>query len=63
MQQLGLKQILFLHAFTGCDSTSALFQTSKLGFVKLCKKHPGIRRAAEVFDNPSSSQAHVEEAG
>ena len=33
-----LKDILFLHAFTGCDSTSATFQRCKLGFVKIYPK-------------------------
>lgn len=63
MQQLGLKEMLFLHAFTGCDSTSATFRRSKQGFIKLYQKHPEIRKAAEVFHNPSSLHAEVEKAG
>ncbi|KAJ8880907.1 hypothetical protein PR048_017380 [Dryococelus australis] len=42
MQQNGLNEILFLHAFTGCDTTSAAFRRSKLGFTKLYKKKTRI---------------------
>ena len=35
LQQLGLKDILFLHAFSGCDTTSSVFSKSKVGFLKL----------------------------
>lgn len=63
MQQLGLEEIMFLHAFTGCDSTSAAFRKSKLALIKLYKKCPEIRRAAKVFHNCSSPHADVEEAG
>src|SRR5688572_11493360 len=63
MQQLGLKDILFLHAFTGCDTISAAFRKSKVGFIRLYQKHPDIRKAAEFFSSPFSSQAGVGEAG
>ncbi|KAJ8884191.1 hypothetical protein PR048_016048 [Dryococelus australis] len=59
MQHQVLNEILFLHAFTGCDTPSAAFRRSKLGFTKLYNKHQDIRRATEV----SSTPAVVELAG
>lgn len=63
MQTLGLKDILFLHAFTGCDTTSAAFRKSKIGFVKNYQKYPDIREAAAVFSDPTSSHDEVWQAG
>ena len=37
MQHLGMKDILFLHTFTGCDTTSAAFRKSKVAFIKIYK--------------------------
>lgn len=63
LQQLKLDDLLFLHAFTGCDTTSSPFRKSKLFFFKLYEKSPEVQNAAKVFSSPSSSQAEVEEAG
>lgn len=63
LQQLGLRHILFLHAFTGCDTTSAAFRKGKVRFVKLYQKSAHIQNYAEVFTNPTSSQSDIEEAG
>ncbi|GBN69913.1 hypothetical protein AVEN_50328-1 [Araneus ventricosus] len=44
-----VKDILFLHAFSRCDSTSAIFRQGKTKFTELLDKDAGIRKAAEVF--------------
>lgn len=59
----GLRDILFLNAFTGCDTTSAAFRKSKLGFIKLYLKSPDVQGTAAVFSDPSSTKDDVEEAG
>lgn len=63
LQTQGLRDILFLHAFTGCDTTSAAFRKSKLGFIKLYLKSPDVQGAAAVFSAPSSTKDDIEEAG
>ena len=39
--------LLLLRAFTGCDSTSAAYRKSKVGFVKMYQKSKIIQYAAE----------------
>lgn len=63
MQQQGFEHILFLHSFTGCDTTSATLRRSKVGFSKLYLKSQIIKEAAVTFYNPSSTHGEVEEAG
>ncbi|KAL4104439.1 hypothetical protein QTP88_019740 [Uroleucon formosanum] len=47
--------ILFLHAITGCDTTSALYQRSKTKVFKLFEKCQDLVDYAEVFKNIDSS--------
>jgi hypothetical protein len=63
LQQQGFKDVLFLHAFTGCDTTSSAFRKSKLAFAKLYLKSPEVQKAAAVFSDPSSTTAQVQKAG
>lgn len=63
MQQSGFEHILFLHSFTGCDTTSSTLRKSKVGFSKLYLKSEIVKKAAVAFYNPSSTHAEVEEAG
>lgn len=37
--------ILFVHAFSGCDTTSAFFNQAKLKFLKLLEKSTGTSRS------------------
>ena len=41
--------ILFLHAFTGCDTTSAFFSRGKLKFCELFAKSDDLHGFAEIF--------------
>lgn len=44
LQQLKLDDLLFLHAFIGCDTTSSPFRKSKLFFLKLYEKSPEVQK-------------------
>ena len=45
----GVKEnILFLHAFSGCDSTSALYMQGKMKFAKLMEKDSDLVQVAPV---------------
>uniref|UniRef100_A0A8D8WE27 Uncharacterized protein n=1 Tax=Cacopsylla melanoneura TaxID=428564 RepID=A0A8D8WE27_9HEMI len=63
MQRLGYENILFVHAFTGCDTTSSAFKKSKVIFCRLYLKSPDLKEAAAVFSDPSASQEDVHKAG
>ncbi|CAF2107409.1 unnamed protein product, partial [Rotaria magnacalcarata] len=63
LQQLGLKHILFIHAFTGWDTTSVAFRKGKINFLKLYKQQDNIQAAAKVFTDQDSSPLQIEEAG
>lgn len=39
----------FLHAFRGCDTTSAPFKKGKKTFVKTLQNHPDLDQLAQVF--------------
>ncbi|KAL1446574.1 hypothetical protein WDU94_012208 [Cyamophila willieti] len=54
--------MLFLHSFTGCDTTSSAFR-KKVIFCRLYLKSPEIQEAAAVFSNPHTSQEDVHKAG
>ena len=57
----GIKQhLLFLHAWSGSDTTSYVYGKSKKSFVKLLKKCDEIKTAAKVFSNPGSSQDEID---
>lgn len=43
------KHILFLQAFSGCDTTSALFKKGKLSIIKMFEKHSNLDQSAQVF--------------
>lgn len=43
--------ILFLHAFSGCDTTPAIFNQGKIKFLKLIKKYESLNEIIQVFKN------------
>lgn len=43
------EHILFLHALTGCDTTSALFNKGKLKVMTMFEKHPDLTHSAQIF--------------
>ncbi len=55
--------ILFLHAFSGSDTTSAFFRQGKLKFIRLMEKHEELKDLVAVFKEPSAESAKIAEAG
>ena len=55
--------ILFVHAFLGCDTTSRLFGIGKAAGLKLVKENETLREQAEVFRSVKSSNDQVIAAG
>ena len=54
--------ILFLHAFTGCDSTSAIFSKGKVAVVKLFRKCKVLQGVSKVFMNDKSTPEEIAKA-
>lgn len=50
--------VLFLHAITGCDTTSAFYRRGKTTVFKMFEKKD-LLQCAEVFKNSNSTQQHV----
>lgn len=57
------KHILFCHAFTGCDTTSALFNIGKLKLPSLFLKNISLRDHAEKFYDPEADPDSIADAG
>ena len=58
------RDLLFLHAFTGCDSTSRVFGIGKkAGFQRIIKVEKGIRDCSKAFCTPKQIQDVVETHG
>lgn len=55
--------ILFLHAFTGCDTTSAMYNVGKTKFMKKLNKNDELVKAAKLFKNKNLEQNVISEAG
>lgn len=58
------RDLLFLHAFTGCDSTSRVFGIGKKSvFQRIMKKENGLKSCSKVFCTPQQGQDVVETTG
>ncbi|KMQ87542.1 hypothetical protein RF55_13146 [Lasius niger] len=55
--------ILFLHAFSGCDTTSALFNKGKTAALKLLEKRQDLQVAAQVFNRIDASRESISSNG
>ncbi|GBL84449.1 hypothetical protein AVEN_117208-1 [Araneus ventricosus] len=44
--------ILFIHAMSGCDTISALFNYGKMKCVQTLKNNPDLLKVIEIFKNP-----------
>ena len=51
--------LLFIHAFSGCDSTSAIFGKGKVGFAKLFRKCNDLKMIAKTVMNPASTPEQI----
>lgn len=57
------EHILFLHAFTGCDTTSAFYNKGKNQFFKIFNSDNKLRAAAETFMIENISEEELNNAG
>ena len=55
--------LLFMHAFTGCDTTSSIFEKGKQKIVKLMAKSLQLQQCSLVFSDDNASQKEVGNAG
>lgn len=55
--------ILFLHAFSGCDTTSALFNQGKIKCINVLRKNPDLNEVIQEFKNPNADPEIIAKAG
>ena len=55
--------LLFLHAVTGCNTTSALYNQGKKKAYKLLKKHTGLAKDVSIFNMPQAAKKDLNSAG
>ena len=53
----------FIHAWSGCDTTSSIFNKGKPSFLNLVKKSVVVREAGRIFYSLSSTKDDIAEAG
>ena len=59
-----VKNLLAAHAWTGCDTTSAIFKIGKISIVKkLMQSNNSVLSACQVLSDPTATQADVHKAG
>ncbi|XP_066926559.1 uncharacterized protein [Clytia hemisphaerica] len=56
------KHLLFIHAWTGCDSTSAICGKAKVSFVNQIKKSEILGEVSEVFTDSQSTKEQIQDA-
>ncbi|GBL97464.1 hypothetical protein AVEN_162930-1 [Araneus ventricosus] len=57
------KSILFVHAISGCDTTSGFYRKGKLQAVQLFNISKYLQDIPEIFNNPKSTYTEIERAG
>ena len=57
------KNILFIHAIAGCDTTSGLFGTGQGSPLKMLKENEHFRKNARKFNKDNSTSKEIMEAG
>ena len=55
--------ILFLHAFSGCDTTSRIYGVSKSAVLSLFVKNESFRSCSGVFYDSNASRDNIIQAG
>ena len=55
--------LLFLHAWSGCDTTSATFGQGKVGLMKKLKQSKNMQTIAELMMDYNATAEQVEEVG
>lgn len=57
------QHILFLHAVTGCDTTSAFFNKGKINVMKMFERRTDLHPSAEVFQQENRSPQEIVDNG
>lgn len=57
------ENILFLHAFSGCDTTSAIYRQGKMKFLKVLRNQPSLKTAIYCFKDPNATPESITKAG
>lgn len=57
------KHILFLHALTGCDTTSAFYKKGKNKFAKLFENRTDLQDAAIIFTDENADVTNILQSG
>lgn len=57
------KNLLFLHAISGCDTTSALFMQGKKKYANILTKHEDLNDEVKVFREPETDIRVLEKVG
>lgn len=55
--------VLFVHAFSACDTTSALFWHGKIKMLDVLQKHPWLIDVATIFLQPEVTHEEIGSAG
>lgn len=59
-----IRNLLFIHAWEGCDTTSATFNHGKTAILKLVEKeHEGVMHICTTFDNMHATTEEIGAAG
>ena len=53
------EHLLFIHAWSGCDTVSAIYGRGKALMVSLLRSSSTLKRAARLFTNPTSTQTDI----
>lgn len=54
---------IFSHAFTGCDTTSAIYKRGKRTFLNMLKKNDSFNADVAVFNNATATRDDIRQAG
>lgn len=57
------QNLLFLHAISGCDTTSAFYRQGKLKFVQLLEKNTALQEAVKIFHHADADPEDLISAG
>lgn len=57
------KCLLFIHAISGCDTTSAIYRKGKVQALQILSKNPQLQTEIEIFLNQDSTRDKICEAG
>ena len=57
------RHLLFIYAFSGCDTTSSFFGIGKQTVMSFYENHPGFRSVCEIFTSLQKSHDEIADAG